>query len=341
MAYGGILLLTGDVPTDEAKNQATAMARGVENVKQVVNQLTVGPIASLGVRSNDTWLTSKVKTALINTKYVPSGTIAVTTDHSVVYLMGKLTQAEGDYAANAAADVGGVAKVVKLFETISREEAVRLSGSGSKSSQSGSSADAKAPIEQRRRPGRRQRLRRRQQRRAGHTDQVTLYSTRPSDEKALLALTPGGRRHRRPATPGADRAGRAIHHAGGQVLLHAGPARQGRAGEVLGDQLRHLRQADAGNHLGLQRVRGQGYEAIAVAMNYDPPNFVLNFAETRKLPFPVALDTKGDIARAFGDIRLTPTAFLIDKQGRIIKRYLGEYDVAEFHATVEKALAAG
>ena len=71
----------------------------------------------------------------------------------------------------------------------------------------------------------------------------------------------------------------------------------------------------------------KGYEAIAVAMNYDPPNFVLNFAETRKLPFPVALDTKGDIARAFGDIRLTPTAFLIDKQGRIIKRYLGEYDV--------------
>ena len=80
----------------------------------------------------------------------------------------------------------------------------------------------------------------------------------------------------------------------------------------------------------------KGYEAIAVAMNYDPPNFVLNFAETRKLPFPVALDTKGDIARAFGDIRLTPTAFLIDKQGRIIKRYLGEYDVAEFHATVER-----
>ncbi|WYX34664.1 TlpA disulfide reductase family protein [Achromobacter xylosoxidans] len=86
---------------------------------------------------------------------------------------------------------------------------------------------------------------------------------------------------------------------------------------------------------------GKGYEAIAVAMDYDPPNYVLNFSESRKLPFPVALDTKGDIARAFGDIRLTPTAFLIDKQGRIIKRYLGEYDVAEFHATVEKALAAG
>ena len=80
MAYGGHLLLTGDVPTEEAKNQATAIAQSVENVKQVINQLYVGPIASFGVRSNDTWLTSKVKTALLNTKYVPSGTIAVTTD---------------------------------------------------------------------------------------------------------------------------------------------------------------------------------------------------------------------------------------------------------------------
>ncbi|MDH1303290.1 MULTISPECIES: BON domain-containing protein [Achromobacter] len=144
MAYGGHLLLTGDVPTEEAKNQATAIAQGVENVKQVINQLNVGPIASFSTRSNDTWLTSKVKTALLNTKYVPSGTIAVTTDHSVVYLMGKVTQAEGEYAANATADVGGVAKVVKLFETISREEAIRLSNTGSKSN---TSTETKAPIE--------------------------------------------------------------------------------------------------------------------------------------------------------------------------------------------------
>lgn len=144
MAYGGRLLLTGDVPTEEAKSQATAIAQGIENVTQVINQLNVGPIASFGVRSNDTWLTSKVKTALINTKYVPSGTIALTTDRSVVYLMGKVTQAEGEYAANAAADVGGVAKVVKLFETISREEAIRLSGGGDKAA---SSPETKAPIE--------------------------------------------------------------------------------------------------------------------------------------------------------------------------------------------------
>lgn len=85
----------------------------------------------------------------------------------------------------------------------------------------------------------------------------------------------------------------------------------------------------------------KGYEIVAVAMNYDPPNYVLNFAETRRLPFPVALDSRGDLARAFGEVRLTPTAFLINKQGRIIKRYLGDYDMVTFQATLEKALAAG
>src|SRR3546814_17155025 len=79
------------------------------------------------------------------------------------------------------------------------------------------------------------------------------------------------------------------------------------------------------------------YETVAVAMSYDPPNYVLNFAETRKLPFPVALDVKGDVARAFGDVKLTPTAFLIETLGRIIKRYLGEYDPVDFTAAIDKA----
>lgn len=83
----------------------------------------------------------------------------------------------------------------------------------------------------------------------------------------------------------------------------------------------------------------RGYTTMAVAMAYDPPNYVLNFAQTRKLPFPVAIDAKGDLARAFGNVQLTPTAFLIDRQGRIVKRYLGEYDKTEFHAAVERALA--
>lgn len=84
----------------------------------------------------------------------------------------------------------------------------------------------------------------------------------------------------------------------------------------------------------------QGYEMVAVAMSYDPANYVLNFAQSRELPFKVALDPMGEIARSFEDVKLTPTSFLIDKQGRIIKRYLGEPNVAEFHATIEKALAS-
>ena len=90
-----------------------------------------------------------------------------------------------------------------------------------------------------------------------------------------------------------------------------------------------------------QQYGPQGLRTVAVAMKYDPPNYVLNFAQTRKLPFPVALDTTGAAALAFGDVRLTPTAFLIDKQGNIIKRYLGEYDRDAFHAEIEKALKAG
>ncbi len=83
----------------------------------------------------------------------------------------------------------------------------------------------------------------------------------------------------------------------------------------------------------------KGFEAIAVAMQYDPPNYVQNYAQTRKLPFPVAIDAQGQIAKAYGNISLTPTAFLIDKQGHIIKRYLGNYDKVAFMNTVKKALA--
>ncbi len=82
----------------------------------------------------------------------------------------------------------------------------------------------------------------------------------------------------------------------------------------------------------------RGFETIAVAMQYDPANYVKNYADTRKLPFPVVIDAQGKLAKAFGDVQLTPTAFLIDKEGHIIKRYLGNYDKTAFLSTVNKAL---
>jgi peroxiredoxin len=83
----------------------------------------------------------------------------------------------------------------------------------------------------------------------------------------------------------------------------------------------------------------RGYEMIAVAMSYDHPNLVADFTKTRALPFMVALDADGSVARGFGNVSVTPTTFLLDKRGRIVKQYLGEPDWAEFHALVERALA--
>jgi peroxiredoxin len=88
-----------------------------------------------------------------------------------------------------------------------------------------------------------------------------------------------------------------------------------------------------------EKFKGQGLEFVAVAMQYDRADYVLNFAETRKLPFKVALDSGGDIAKSFGDVTLTPTTFVIDKQGKIIKRYVGEPKFADLHALLAKELA--
>lgn len=84
----------------------------------------------------------------------------------------------------------------------------------------------------------------------------------------------------------------------------------------------------------------RGYETIAVAVHRDNPGRVAHFAASRALPFKIALDSSGEIAKNFGNVRITPTSFLIDKQGRVLKRYLGEPDWAEFHEIVERALAS-
>jgi len=83
----------------------------------------------------------------------------------------------------------------------------------------------------------------------------------------------------------------------------------------------------------------RGYDMVAVAMSYDHPNLVAEFTQKRGLPFKVALDADGAVAKGFGNVTVTPTTFLLDKRGRIVKQYLGEPDWAEFHALVERALA--
>ena len=86
------------------------------------------------------------------------------------------------------------------------------------------------------------------------------------------------------------------------------------------------------------KYRSQGFETIAVAMRHDPPNYVLGYVEKNKLPFTVALDPMGELAKAFGEVKLTPTTFVIDKQGKVVTRILGEPDFAKLHALLEEKL---
>jgi thiol-disulfide isomerase/thioredoxin len=86
------------------------------------------------------------------------------------------------------------------------------------------------------------------------------------------------------------------------------------------------------------KYRSQGFDTLAVAMQYDPPSYVVNYAETRKLPFDVAIDNTGAIAHAWGDVQLTPTTYLVDKRGNIVKRYVGEPNFAELHRLIESLL---
>lgn len=86
------------------------------------------------------------------------------------------------------------------------------------------------------------------------------------------------------------------------------------------------------------KYKAQGFDTIAVAMSYDPPSYVVNFAQTRQLPFGVAIDNTGAVAKAWGDVKLTPTTYLVNKRGEIVKRFVGEPDFAELHRLIEGLL---
>lgn len=87
-----------------------------------------------------------------------------------------------------------------------------------------------------------------------------------------------------------------------------------------------------------QKYQSQGYGTVAIAMHYDPPSYVVNFAETRKLPFAVAIDNTGAVARAWGDVDATPTTFLLNRRGEIVRRYVGAPDFADLHRLIETLL---
>ncbi|MFT0735741.1 BON domain-containing protein [Ralstonia sp. L16] len=125
--YNRKVLLTGEAGTEQTKQEIGQYAQKLQNAREVVNELVVTPESStFGSRTNDTYITTKVKSVLAGTEGVPWNSIKVTTEAQTVFLMGVVTEAEGNKATEAVRTVSGVNKVVKVFDYVSEDERKRL-----------------------------------------------------------------------------------------------------------------------------------------------------------------------------------------------------------------------
>ncbi|MGK5012493.1 BON domain-containing protein [Janthinobacterium sp. MDB2-8] len=120
------VLLTGEVRDDAMKNAVEREVRNIEGVESVANELIIAGPASYTSRSNDALITTKVKASLVDMKTISAASFKVVTENATVFLMGRVTQREGTVAADVARGVGGVQKVVKLFDYISEAELKQL-----------------------------------------------------------------------------------------------------------------------------------------------------------------------------------------------------------------------
>ena len=125
-SYNRSVLITGEVPVEADRATVEQTVAGVEQVRATTNELMVGFNSSISTRSNDVILTSKVKAAFLDARDLQSNAIKVVTERSTVYLLGRVTEREAGRAADVARAVGGVAKVVRVFEVISEAELVNL-----------------------------------------------------------------------------------------------------------------------------------------------------------------------------------------------------------------------
>jgi osmotically-inducible protein OsmY len=125
-SYNRLVLVTGEVPTEEDRARVEDSLRRMENVRSVVNELVVAGNSSLGNRSNDSILSAKVKATYVDAKDLQANAIKVVTERGIVYLMGRVTEREAGRASDLARSVPGVLKVVRVFEVITEEELAGL-----------------------------------------------------------------------------------------------------------------------------------------------------------------------------------------------------------------------
>ena len=120
-SYNRLLLITGEVPSDADKANLEQSVSRIENVRGIVNELSIGAASSLSSRSNDAYLTSKIKASLIDAKDIQSNSFKVVTERGNVYLMGVVSEREAKRAADVARGVSGVEKVIRVFDIVSEE----------------------------------------------------------------------------------------------------------------------------------------------------------------------------------------------------------------------------
>jgi osmotically-inducible protein OsmY len=125
-AYNKRLLLTGEVPSADAKAAIEAEARMVDGIREVYNELGVGPASSLGNRSNDSFITSKLKARLVDSNQISANHIKVVTERGIAHLMGIVNEREAKVAVAVARTTAGVLKVVNLMEVIDESETRRI-----------------------------------------------------------------------------------------------------------------------------------------------------------------------------------------------------------------------
>ena len=125
-SYNRQVLITGEVPSEKDKATAEQIIAKVDNVKSVVNELGVLGNTNLSARSSDTLITSRVKAALLDDKQVYGNAFKIVTERGVVYMMGRVTAREADYATNIVRGQSGVQKVVRVLEAISEDELKQL-----------------------------------------------------------------------------------------------------------------------------------------------------------------------------------------------------------------------
>lgn len=114
----GIVLLVGQTPHQKYSDEVRAMVERQEGVRKIYNEIKVAEPIGYDIRSNDSWITSKVRTMLIAEKHFDSSHITVVTEDSQVFLMGLVTHDEGELAVEIARNVSGVEKVVRVFEYV-------------------------------------------------------------------------------------------------------------------------------------------------------------------------------------------------------------------------------